>query len=519
MEGGITQSKRSTSKKIANALISSKASVLMKVLIAFFLSPFLVHTLGDTRYGIWTIIAALSGYMCLLDLGIVSALTKYSSKYYQTNDINKLNTIASTCLTLFLIITSTVIVISPFLARGMVNFLSIDPELTEMLYSLIIIVSFDISLFVISGTFRGLFAGFLRHDIISFTVILSSLYKALMFWLFLSHEYGLLAMGVISASANAIAIAIYYLFLRKKFSFITFKLSYVNMFSVKKVLFFSRFTFLAMLANQIIFYSDSLIIGYFLGAAAVTYYTIPWSLIEHVKTLCFAVSTPYITVFSEHDALGDRARLYTSYVSATKYMLAFSNLLCIGMMIFGEAFISIWMGPKYGDLGQPIIIMFALLQLIRSPQLISQSMLQGLNRHKLFSYLSLLVSVINVVGSIILVQTLGIFGVALATAVPQILLYTLFVPYYTTRQMGVSFKQYIIDTYLKFLTPSLALAATLIWFLIHSPPSGFAKLFLQAGSAAGVYLILLYCFSLNPQEKQSALSMLLKLNNKVLNKR
>ena len=39
------------------------------VVVLFFLSPFVVHTLGKTEYGIWSLLSVLTGYMGLFDLG------------------------------------------------------------------------------------------------------------------------------------------------------------------------------------------------------------------------------------------------------------------------------------------------------------------------------------------------------------------------------------------------------------------------------------------------------------------
>jgi len=68
-------------KTLAKNIFSNYVGVAGSIVIAFMLSPFLVHTLGDTKYGVWSILAALTGYMALLDLGISSAIARYVAKY------------------------------------------------------------------------------------------------------------------------------------------------------------------------------------------------------------------------------------------------------------------------------------------------------------------------------------------------------------------------------------------------------------------------------------------------------
>lgn len=40
------------------------------ILTAFFLSPFIVHHLGDIAYGVWTLVISLISLLGLLDLGM-----------------------------------------------------------------------------------------------------------------------------------------------------------------------------------------------------------------------------------------------------------------------------------------------------------------------------------------------------------------------------------------------------------------------------------------------------------------
>jgi O-antigen/teichoic acid export membrane protein len=44
-------------------------------LLNFFLSPYIVHHLGNSQYGLWAIIGSVLCYLGLLDLGVRSAVT------------------------------------------------------------------------------------------------------------------------------------------------------------------------------------------------------------------------------------------------------------------------------------------------------------------------------------------------------------------------------------------------------------------------------------------------------------
>src|SRR6202161_2897471 len=77
---------------------SSWFSLGFDVLVGLFLSPFLLHWLGDTAFGIWVLIFSITGYYGLFDLGIRSSVVRYVSKFTATGESDKLNRLVHTSL-------------------------------------------------------------------------------------------------------------------------------------------------------------------------------------------------------------------------------------------------------------------------------------------------------------------------------------------------------------------------------------------------------------------------------------
>src|ERR1700756_5666194 len=67
-------------KHIARNVLSNWLALAVTTVTAFFLSPFVVHHLGNLAYGVWVIIMSLVAYMNLLDLGLRGAITRFVSK-------------------------------------------------------------------------------------------------------------------------------------------------------------------------------------------------------------------------------------------------------------------------------------------------------------------------------------------------------------------------------------------------------------------------------------------------------
>jgi O-antigen/teichoic acid export membrane protein len=64
--------------------------------VGFFLSPFILHRLGDDAFSLWVLVFSLTGYYGLLDLGIRASIIRYVAKFAATEDEEQLARFLST---------------------------------------------------------------------------------------------------------------------------------------------------------------------------------------------------------------------------------------------------------------------------------------------------------------------------------------------------------------------------------------------------------------------------------------
>ena len=65
-------------------VLSSGGGLVVNIAVGFFLSPFVLHHLGDDAFGLWILIFSLTGYYGIFDFGIRSSLIRYVSKFQAT---------------------------------------------------------------------------------------------------------------------------------------------------------------------------------------------------------------------------------------------------------------------------------------------------------------------------------------------------------------------------------------------------------------------------------------------------
>jgi len=490
------------SNKITKNIFSNYVGIFTTILIAFFLSPFLVKTLGDTNYGIWSVIVALTSYMVLLDLGIGSAVAKYVAKYKALSDYKSLNIVIGSGISIMTVAGLFLIAISPVLSKALVSAFGFEDELAKTVRALIIISAIDIAIFINIGVIIGAFFGFQRFEIINAINIMASLFRGISYYLALSHGMGLLEMGIIALIVQILSGIALVLAMKTVEPDVEIKHSLANRETVSSIFVYSKFTLLSMIAMLLVYYSDAFVIGYFMSAAAITYYTIAWSLSEYTNKLILAIAQVFVPVFSEQEATKGSEAIYRTYVSGTKFMLLISNLLCIGFLASGDHFISLWMGPKYAAACSVILTILFITQLIKGPQLLGYSILLGTANHAKYSLYNFGFSVLNLVLSIALVQMYGLIGVASATAFTQCLFYGVFTPILTFKIINVSFVDFFKSTYLRILPSSLLLFVLLKYFAHLDHPDSYGKLLTQAGIATIVYLFFSFLTLLDDSEKK-----------------
>src|SRR5262245_1558653 len=102
-------------RSLVSNIASNWAGYSAQVVISFLLTPYLLRSLGQTRYGIWTLVMSLTGYYGLLDLGLGAGVNQYLTRYMAAKNVDGLNRTASagvvtlTCCGLIVFICSLVV--------------------------------------------------------------------------------------------------------------------------------------------------------------------------------------------------------------------------------------------------------------------------------------------------------------------------------------------------------------------------------------------------------------------------
>lgn len=491
---------------LVRGLFSNYVGIFFAIAVAFVMSPYLVHTLGDSAYGVWTILSALTGYLLVLDLGISSAIIKYAAKYRALDDKEALSEFVSSALIVYIGVALFIVVFTPVLIHFLIRYIDFDDSLSHLMPLLVFLTAVNVVFTCFRGLFEGIYMGLQRQDIQIALRVLQLLTNSVLIYLVLEQGIGLVGMSWAALGTQVFFLGIAAFILYRQYPEIKIRLSKAKFATAKTAINFGKFTFLSMLANQMVFYTDAFIIGIFLSAAAVTYYTIAATLAEYSQLLVLGICSSFLPYFSGIQASSDKEDLYNAYVMSTKLAIGITCLLCVGIFVLGYSFLEIWMGKKYADISTPILLILISIQLVKGPQTISYSLLQSVGAHKIYSYWQAFFAIANLVLSIWLVQRSGIIGVAIATAITQITFNGLVVPILTFRYLKIDGIDYLKRTYIAALFPASILALVLYLLLDWRTPGGYLMLLTQAGIASAIYAVIYFFLVLGQTERRFVLS-------------
>lgn len=87
------------------------ASFLMQTLVAFFITPFILHSVGDFYYGLVMFAIALISYFAMITSSLSSVFSRFMSYSYHLNDTNMTNAYFSSTWIVFIVFSSIVLVV------------------------------------------------------------------------------------------------------------------------------------------------------------------------------------------------------------------------------------------------------------------------------------------------------------------------------------------------------------------------------------------------------------------------
>ena len=145
-------------------VLSNWTGMAVSMAVAFFMSPFLVHRLGDRQYGLWVLIISVTGYMGLLDVGLRVSVVKYVSQLWTVKDLEGLNRVISTSLAIYGGVGILIMAITIGLELFFASVFTLPVEDVPTARLVLFLAGANVAVSLVNSIPSGVLAGLQRYD-------------------------------------------------------------------------------------------------------------------------------------------------------------------------------------------------------------------------------------------------------------------------------------------------------------------------------------------------------------------
>jgi O-antigen/teichoic acid export membrane protein len=456
------------------------------VLVGIFLSPFILHRLGDAAFGIWVLIFSITGYYGLFDLGIRSSVVRYVSKATATGDMEYASRIISTSLFSYTCIGAFVLLITVLVSVNIGSAFRIPAEFHATTRWLLLMVGSAVSLGFPLGISGGVLEGLQRFDVMSLTSVATTLLRALLIVIVLLHGYGLLMVAFVTVVLPIIS-AIIRALIAKRILPVRLGLTYVDWKTFREIANYGGITFITIVSARLRFKSDEIVIGALLSSVAITYFNIGARIVDYAGEVVDSLAQVLVPMSSHSDATGDVNRLRKILVAGNRFCAFIIFPICAVLVILGKSVIEVWVGKKYVAQSYPVLLLMLLPSTLMLAQAASGRVLFGMGKHRTWAMVTLIEGLANILLSILLVRPYGIVGDAVGTAIPLTATMIFFLPGHVCRKLTIPIRTLLREAYVLPLLVCVPTVVTLLlmkrWFVPHS----YAQLAIHFTAVGAVY--------------------------------
>jgi O-antigen/teichoic acid export membrane protein len=155
----------SLSKTLLRNVASNGVGYAVQVAVAFFLTPFILRSLGETRYGVWTVAVGLMGYYGLLDLGFSAGINQYLTRHLAIKDLDGVNRTASTGVVALGACGVLAFLVSAVIAFNATRLFTVPSNATHEVALVIFIMGASVALQFWFFTYSAVFTALQRFDL------------------------------------------------------------------------------------------------------------------------------------------------------------------------------------------------------------------------------------------------------------------------------------------------------------------------------------------------------------------
>ena len=494
-----------TLRVIARNLSFSWLGHIVYAATSLILTPVILESLGEVRFGLWALVTGFTGYYGLLDMGIRPGLTRFITKYRALGDWNKLNQMASTGLAALSLCGGLLWLVTCLLTYLAPELFPIEGENATSLRWAVFLMGTSLSLQFPFFFQSAVFVATQRFDLINIISIASRLIQAVAIYFVVTAGFGLVGLAATVAVCEIGTYILRVFVALRLIPQLHFSLKHLSKTSLKDFFSFSAWATVSRFSTELNSTSDRYVVAFLLGASAVTRFQLAFTLVFQLRKLFSPVGQVFFPALADLSELDRTQELKALYLGGTRLV----TLLIVPAVIIAGAwaptFYELWIGPTAYSGKYPSAAMLTQLLLlgllIQVPQTIGYQIFHAKFRLKELSSIKAAEALTNVIASILLGHYFGLTGVAVATLVAVVLFELILLPWRLSKVLAISLAFHYYTTWSRpllvgvFYLPIIAILKTKVTV------DSWGTLFVVYSLAGCAAIILILGLGLSSEER------------------
>lgn len=401
-------------------VILSYISTSLNMVVHLLYTPIMIRLLGQSEYGLYTLVGSIVSYLSLFSLGFTGAYLRFYSRYKSRNDFEGECRLNGMFLSLFvgmgLAALFCGLVLAQYPRQIFGQNLTVEELKTarRLMYILVLNIALTFPSSIIESIV-GAHEQFIFQQILTLIGIILNPFICLPLLLM---GYGSLAVVSVVTFITVFKLVCNTLFCLKRLK-VGFFFDHFEFSILKEISAFSFFLFLNMIIDQINWSVDKLILGHTSGTNAVAVYGVAGQINSIFMTFSTTISSVFSPRINKIAAEGkDTGKQFTSlFIKVGRIQFMVLGLVASGFVFFGKYFITqIYVGEDYAE-SYTVALFLILPAMVPLCQNLGLEIQRAVNKHQFRSIIYFCMAFINVLVSIPFAKRFGPTGAAMGTAI------------------------------------------------------------------------------------------------------
>ena len=389
--------------------------IILNIMVGLLYTPYMLRMLGQSEYGIYSLVASVVSYLTVLDLGLGNAIIRYTAKYRAEGKVKEQYELFGMFLILYSIISFIALIaglglyfnVDTFFGETMTPIELNHARIMLLILVVNLVITFPMSIF---GSIMTAYERFVFPKIIN---IARTILNTGIMIVLLSMGYKAIAMVIVLTVFNIFTLAINFIYCKKELHiqilFGRFKWDFL-----REVAVYSFWIFLNVIMDKIYWSTGQFVLGAVSGTIAIAIFSVAIQLQSMYMMFSTAISSLFLPKVTGMVALNkDPKEISDLFIKIGRIQNIIIGLILFGFITFGKQFIELWAGPNYSD-SYYITLAFFIALYIPLIQNLGITILQARNQMKFRSLLYIAIAAVALFAEIIMAKLWGGIGCALA---------------------------------------------------------------------------------------------------------